>query len=73
MKATLPQINADIARRHPGLDIELVKGKGYFYFAGHDGMGLGIDSIYVCHLNQCDLDWWLENVNENIERAIAAL
>jgi hypothetical protein len=67
MKATLPAINRHISSRFPELDIELVKGNGYFYFSGDDGMG--IESIYVCHLNQCDMDWWISTVDASIEAA----
>jgi len=57
MKATLKKLNAIIAKDYPKLNIELVKGDGYFYFIGDDGFD-EIDSIYMNALNQAPLDRW---------------
>jgi hypothetical protein len=55
---SLAQLNSAIVSEFPGLDIELVKGSGYFYFSGEDGLRLSIPSIYVCHFNHMTGEQW---------------
>jgi hypothetical protein len=69
MKATIKNLNAAIAARYPKLDIELVRGEGYFYFAGIDGYE--VESIYICYLNQATREHWLDHVFGNIDAMIA--
>jgi len=35
--ANFKQVNAAVSRAFPDLDIEVVRGEGYVYFAGEDG------------------------------------
>ena len=66
MKATMKNLNAAIAARWPNLDIELVKGDGYFYFDGDDGFDK-IESMYTFALNGMDFDKWMEHIGWKIE------
>ena len=63
---TLKQLNTFIKGQYPGLDIELVKGDGYFYFTGDDGFDL-VDSIYVNALNQPTIEWWHDTIKTSID------
>lgn len=47
---TMKQINQKIKKQYPDLDIEFVKGEGYFYFAGMDSIKYDIQSIYTMYL-----------------------
>ena len=67
MKATMKNLNAEIARRWSDQDIEFWKGAGYFYFSGSDGMN--ISSICVYALNQMDFDEWMDHITLSIEDA----
>jgi len=69
-QVTIKNLNAEIARRYPSLDIELVKGRGYFYFDGDDGFD-AIDSIYVFALNQMGFKQWMEYIESNIRESLA--
>jgi len=66
MRATIHRINVWIKANYPKLDIELVKGEGYFYFIGKDGFDQ-VESIYCCHLNHAPYKWWSETVINHIE------
>ena len=66
MKATIKNLNAYIQARYPDLDLEFVKGEGYFYFAGDPY----VESIYVYALNQCGYDKWCEMIDGALERAL---
>lgn len=68
MKATLKKLNREIAKRWPDLDIEIVKGNGYFYFNGDDGFD-NVQSIYVNALNQMDFEKWMETIEWAINDA----
>ena len=68
MKASLKNLNNHIAKAYPGLDIEFVKGEGYFYFCGHDGYA--VESIYICYLNQASKERWIDYINGNIDSMI---
>ena len=65
MKATIKNLNAYIQARYSDLDLEFVKGEGYFYFAGDPY----VESIYVYALNQCGYDKWCEMIDGALERA----
>ena len=69
MKATLTKINSEIKQRYPDLEIEFVRGGGYHYFSGLDG--LEIESILVPYLNRASLEWWLDTILSNINDMIA--
>ena len=43
--ARMAQVNKAIKAEFPELDIEMVKGRGYFYFSGSDGFGM-VDSVF---------------------------
>lgn len=63
-KVTLKKLNAYLQVRAPRL--ELVKGKGYFYFADRniemDAFDLP-DSVYVYALNHLSLERWYEVID----------
>jgi len=42
---------------------ELVKGDGYFYFAGETSLSWSQCSVYVNSINQLTLDEWIEEYN----------
>lgn len=52
-------VNKAIA--HMG-DITLIKGDGYFYFAG-DNVDIGSTGVYVFSLNQLTLEQWICEAN----------
>jgi len=56
---SIPAVNRAIA--HLG-DIELVKGNGYFYFAG-DTVSVWAESVYVYRINELSLERWIEEAN----------
>jgi hypothetical protein len=57
---TINQVNT--ALKNKGYKDELVKGKGYFYFAGPAGgaSDWGQSSVYVYSINQLTLPQWVE-------------
>lgn len=66
MNATSKKIEAGVKKR-TGLDINIIKGKGYFYFSSPDkildsALMSGDSSLYVCHLNHMELDQWVNQV-----------
>lgn len=65
MIKSLPQFNRELNKR--GIPAELVKGRGYFYFASTDDCYFEPDSIYVCHFNQVEPEFWQLRLNE-VER-----
>lgn len=60
---TLRTVNKAIA--HLG-DIELVKGNGYFYFAG-DSVNVWAEGVYVYRLNELSLERWVEEAKAAME------
>lgn len=44
-------------------EIELVKGKGYFYFIG-DNVDLSKPSVYVYKVNDLTMDQWIQEAKE---------
>ena len=44
--ANFKTLNKQLKAKYPDLDIEVVRGDGYVYFDGEDGLGK-IDSIYI--------------------------
>lgn len=68
-RATIKNLNAFIRREFPGLEIEFVKGAGYFYFAGVDGFALQVESIFVCHLSHGDREFWERQISASIKDA----
>lgn len=67
---TMKTINKAIADK--GIDAELVKGKGYFYFAGEDVAWCDMTSVYVYRLNELSLEAWLDQLNEFINESKAS-
>lgn len=65
-KFTIAQLNKEIA--HHG--VELVKGRGYFYFASLDDRCIAERaqpaSIYVYAFNHADAAWWRSSVNHEL-------
>lgn len=47
----------------PG-DLELVKGEGYFYFAGTGMESVKTASVYVPRLNDLSLDRWIAEATD---------
>lgn len=69
MRATLKNLNEFIKQECPDLDIEMVKGKGYFYFIGEDGYNC--ESIMVFALGHMPYEQWLSHIqNAIINRTI---
>lgn len=69
MKPTLKKINTYLQARAP--HIQVIKGKGYFYFADTDDSELCRhlpDSIYVCHLNHLTLEHWYREMDIAIKQ-----
>lgn len=58
---TLNRVNKEIAAR--GLDMELCKGKDYFYFWGNHA-STDMPGVYTYRLNDLTLDRWLEEAEE---------
>lgn len=44
--ANFKQVNVEIKKAFPALDIEVVRGEGYVYFTGEDGYDT-LESIYT--------------------------
>lgn len=69
MAFTLKALNINIMQH----GVELVKGRGYFYFASLDDRCISenaqLESIYVCHFNHCDAAWWVMQVDGILTRA----
>jgi hypothetical protein len=63
---TLAKVNKYIQQKYP--EIELVKGKGYFYvYSKNDAIGLKLAGLFtttiaVYSLNECTIERWLELV-----------
>lgn len=66
---TLKTINLHIA----DFGVELIKGKGYFYFADITDKPVAdtIPSVYTCHLRSMTLMQWYEYVEQAITSAVA--
>lgn len=64
---TLKKINAEIAKKHP--HVEVVRGKGYFYLWSKDDAtalmlaGLYENSIPAFRVNQFTLKMWVDSVD----------
>lgn len=61
---SLKEFNARLKKE--GIDIEMVKGDGYFWFASNVGM-LEVDSVYVCHFTHMRPEQWGWVFNDLIE------
>jgi hypothetical protein len=61
---TLKKVNALV--KH--LDVELVKGEGYFYLLDADGRQIG-ESICVYRLNHMSLEKWLDCIEADVKAA----
>ena len=60
----MAKVQAHIDKQYPDLDIEFVKGGGYFYYAGMDGHMLDSIMIYaLCHMS---LEQWTAYVDADI-------
>jgi len=62
MALTLKAVNAEITKR--GLNLELFKGQGYFYFSGDACNLRQSTSVMVNSLNQLTLEQWVEEAVE---------
>ena len=62
--ANFNKLNQRCKREFPDLDIEIVRGEGYIYFAGKEGET--ISSIYI-HPASVDTDQAWENIKEYIK------
>ena len=65
-KATFKKVNA--ALKDAGLDVELVKGEGYFYFAGEGTDGWASTGVYVYRLTDLTVEEWMEEAREKETR-----
>lgn len=64
---TLRTVNKAIS--HFG-DIQIVKGKGYFYFVG-DSVNVWAKGVYVYGLNELSLEQWIEEAKAVLEEVAA--
>jgi hypothetical protein len=60
---TLKKINKVIQH----LNIELVRGRGYFYILDSNGNQVG-DSICVFRLNHMSIERWLETIDSEVNK-----
>ena len=60
----LRTINKAIASK--GIDVELVKGDGYFYFVGEAVENADTSSVMVFRLNDLTMDQWMEELDSII-------
>lgn len=60
MRVTINKVN-EALRRLPGAgdDAEIVKGNGYWWFAGHTAAGFYSQSVYTMNLNDLTLEEWV--------------
>ena len=69
MPATLKKINEYLQSKVPG--IELVKGRGYFYFAdtpASESCAFPPDSICIYALNHQSLDEWKKDMDRAVKQ-----
>ena len=62
MRITRAKVEQAIRNKY-GIDVELVKGNGYWYFIPADSWVLGCmggTSIYTMMLGGVELNWWVE-------------
>jgi hypothetical protein len=59
-RLTLSQVNREIRRR--GIDAELHKGDGYYYFTGADVGHAFETSVMVYRLNDLSLEQWMKEL-----------
>lgn len=57
-RVTLRAINTELQKEFP--EVELVRGAGYFYFAGGASCGWRAESVYTYHLTSYSIDEWLQ-------------
>lgn len=50
-----------------GVNSELVKGKGYFYYIGTGNACVDIPSVYVAHFSQMSSEQWTSELETAIE------
>lgn len=60
-------VNRKIRQR--GIDAELVRGQGYYYFVGPDVEGASSTSVMVFALNHLSLEQWMSELDAIIEDA----
>tara|TARA_Y100001973_G_scaffold98941_1_gene157230 strand:+ start:6631 stop:6858 length:228 start_codon:yes stop_codon:yes gene_type:complete len=65
MMLTLKRVNKRLSQL--GLNVELVKGDGYFYCIGDDVEGAYSTSIFTYRLNDLDMERWVSEVRSIIE------
>jgi exopolyphosphatase/pppGpp-phosphohydrolase len=58
-RLTMKKVNAAIKAAGGG-SVELVKGDGYFYFAGGESEEWNSTGVYVYTLNELTLERWVE-------------
>lgn len=66
MRTTLAAVNKALAAA--GIDAELVKGRGYFYFVGSDMDYAEEQGVYgVFRLSDLSVTQWVEEARQRIE------
>lgn len=65
----LRTINKALEAKHPGL--ELVKGEGYFYFAGAGTEMCKSASVYVPRLNDLTFEQWMSEADAKVAEIAA--
>lgn len=67
MRTTLAAVNKALAAA--GIDAELVKGRGYFYFVGSDMDYAEEQGVYgVFRLSDLSVTQWVEEARQRIEK-----
>lgn len=61
---TLKKVNKHLHENGMPEDIELVKGEGYYYFAGGNTYAWKETGVYVYRLNHLSLEGYLDAYNE---------
>jgi hypothetical protein len=62
-RVTLNRVNAEL--KALGIDAELVRGNGYFYYWGDDVYNLSY-SVYTCQLGGWTLQQWIDELLPNL-------
>ena len=70
---TAPTINrVNAALTSAGLPLEIVRGKGYFWFAATDGAPMGVedyvDSLWFCQLRCMSVEQYVAHVTDGVAK-----
>ena len=60
------RVTSYIRQKTGDKDVELVRGKDYFYFAGGKADHFNSQGVYVSHLGQLTPDQWVAEYNRRV-------